>query len=797
MPNHLLKQYVNGLFGHDSFMKVISTHLVFIGLLFSSLVSFSQPIPLFTENFNANTCTSQGTCYADSYVGLKGAWTVTPGTNGGFPNKWFVSPFEAGANPGQCGKRNVSSTNGTLHISSTVDQYNNFNPQVGGLFPCTTGDCGASYFTGLMDGSVITDQRVESPTIDCSNANCTVYLTFNYIENGDGTNDNMTVEYSPDNGATWMTIADPPNTDTCTTAAGEGIWKKYKVALPGPGNSGASPGSACQNPNVKIGFRWVNNDDGAGNDPAIAIDSVLVYTTLAPEPPNMLVTPAISQCVPATFNCSLSVVDTNFFYIWDGWKTDITFDTTFTQPTPPLGFIITVTFGNYIGCGPTNFGNYVYASQCTVPVVSFSPGDTTICASKCINFTNKSLASGTPTYTWTFQGGNPASYTGVTPPQVCFDTPSPTGQPYQVTLTVKDGNGNTASSTHNITVNLCNGPVADFSVSKPNPICAGSSLTFTSSSLNAKKWDWSFQGGNPSTFNDSMPPAIAFADTGNFIVSLTVSDVNGNYPNTKTYTVRVDSCKKPKVNFTASNTNPCAGDCIQFTDASTGNPTTWAWSFPNATPTSSSQQSPGFVCYSASGKYDVKLKVANPNGEDSLTISNYINVFDLPTAGINIDSISIIGGTTVDLSATGGKTYSWYPNLYISSDTGSTVTVFPPDSTVYTVTVKDENGCTAQRNVIVRVLPEKEIFVPTLFTPNNDRVNDYFKPYMIGNVIQYQFTVFDRWGTEIFFTDDPNRAWTGMFNGKDCPVGVYVWFYKVKFYDGKEFTAKGDVSLMR
>ncbi|NCP45374.1 MAG: T9SS type B sorting domain-containing protein, partial [Flavobacteriales bacterium] len=70
---------------------------------------------------------------------------------------------------------------------------------------------------------------------------------------------------------------------------------------------------------------------------------------------------------------------------------------------------------------------------------------------------------------------------------------------------------------------------------------------------------------------------------------------------------------------------PCIGSCITFNDLSAGTPTSWAWSFINGTPTSSTNQNPT-ICYDSIGTFDVQLIVSNSFGTDTLLISNYITV---------------------------------------------------------------------------------------------------------------------------------------------------------------------------
>ena len=81
--------------------------------------------------------------------------------------------------------------------------------------------------------------------------------------------------------------------------------------------------------------------------------------------------------------------------------------------------------------------------------------------------------------------------------------------------------------------------------------------------------------------------------------------------------------------FTASQTEVCEGDMVNFTDYSSGNITSWNWSFPGGTPASSTIQNPS-VNYNLAGTYDVILTVSNGSDTQTLTQEDYISVSSLP-----------------------------------------------------------------------------------------------------------------------------------------------------------------------
>ena len=220
-------------------------------LLLHASVIKSQTV-FWTEAFN-NGCASG--CLPGSYTGPNGQWSLLlTGTNGTTPNKWYISCAENGNAIGSCGD-SCSTQDATLHIGSDPNAFLS-------QFICPTGDCGAAYDAGISDGAIMSHQRATSPTINCS-GKYDIFIAFKYLGTGDSGNDYATIDYF--DGTTWTTLEDIIESDN-SACSPQGTWTAYPAV--------SLPGSADNNPNVKIGFNWINDDDMYGVDPSIAIDSV-------------------------------------------------------------------------------------------------------------------------------------------------------------------------------------------------------------------------------------------------------------------------------------------------------------------------------------------------------------------------------------------------------------------------------------------------------------------------------------------------------------------------------------------
>ncbi|MEI7802642.1 MAG: hypothetical protein WCI97_08365, partial [Bacteroidota bacterium] len=231
---------------------------LFLAVLFCISFSFANAQTTFwTETFT-NGCTSLCT----SFIGVNGAWTITStGTNGAKANTWFFSCAENGNAAGQCGS-GCSGSDASMHVGST--------PNSGLCFlVCPTGDCGAAY---ADCSGTTTNKRSESPIINCSGKS-NITISFNYIERGQGANDNATLWYY--DGTIWSQLIDLAKTSTSAGCGSQGYWTNFSQLL---------PASANNNSNVKIGFNWTNNTDGNAADPSFAVDDITLSAPIGTAP---------------------------------------------------------------------------------------------------------------------------------------------------------------------------------------------------------------------------------------------------------------------------------------------------------------------------------------------------------------------------------------------------------------------------------------------------------------------------------------------------------------------------------
>lgn len=125
--------------------------------------------------------------------------------------------------------------------------------------------------------------------------------------------------------------------------------------------------------------------------------------------------------------------------------------------------------------------------------------------------------------------------------------------------------------------------------------------------------------------------------------------------------------------------------------------------------------------------------------------------------------------------------------------------VFYSSQTV-TVTARNQFGCSTTGDLSIECT-DWPYYVPNIFTPDADGINDVFKPIFSNSPLYYELNIFDRWGEVIFSTTDPEKYWTGNNdqNGEHyVPNGVYVW--QVEYQSNSTSQRKverGHVSIVR
>lgn len=181
---------------------------------------------------------------------------------------------------------------------------------------------------------------------------------------------------------------------------------------------------------------------------------------------------------------------------------------------------------------------------------------------------------------------------------------------------------------------------------------------------------------------------------------------------------------------------------------------------------------------------------------DTAKVSVIVNPDAILDAG---DTHTIYPGESAQLYASGNCSFfQWSPPFGLSDTKVQNPLASPSVSTRYFVLASTETGCSAIDSVDVLVSPESLLELPNAFSPGpGTSINDELKIIVRGIVKLNSFKLFNRWGEEVFSTDDINKGWSGQFKGKPQPMGVYVYVIDAVSQSGKRFYKQGNITLIR
>ena len=145
----------------------------------------------------------------------------------------------------------------------------------------------------------------------------------------------------------------------------------------------------------------------------------------------------------------------------------------------------------------------------------------------------------------------------------------------------------------------------------------------------------------------------------------------------------------------------------------------------------------------------------------------------------------------IDATAPGATHYMWSDNLRVPTREINTPGNF---------LLRAYNDCSEDLKSFTVRFEECpcDVFIPSAFTPNNDGLNDNFKPITKCAAKNYQFKIFNRYGNMIFTATELNRGWNGKYKNSDQASGVYAWMLQYSNPNNNQLVTKqGTVTLIR
>lgn len=166
----------------------------------------------------------------------------------------------------------------------------------------------------------------------------------------------------------------------------------------------------------------------------------------------------------------------------------------------------------------------------------------------------------------------------------------------------------------------------------------------------------------------------------------------------------------------------------------------------------------------------------------------------------NPDTVELGDASQLDAFSSVLNVYNWDSDTTLSSLTIANPVATPMETATYTVRI-DDGFCPNKAEVTVYVkLPEcieGKLFVPNAFTPNGDGNNEVFYVRSSAPIDNFYFTVYDRWGQQVFETRDQNIGWDGTFEGKPLSPSAFAWYCSGNCEGGEAFFLKGNISILK
>ncbi len=148
--------------------------------------------------------------------------------------------------------------------------------------------------------------------------------------------------------------------------------------------------------------------------------------------------------------------------------------------------------------------------------------------------------------------------------------------------------------------------------------------------------------------------------------------------------------------------------------------------------------------------------------------------------------------------------YTWRSQDTVVCEDCPQLTLLPLTDAFYVLTATSARGCTASDTIRLTVDRNRNVYVPTAFSPNEDGHNDVLEVYPGRSVrAVVDFAVYNRWGGLVYAAEElatdlvSPAGWDGLVDGQRAPAGVYAWVARIVYLDGVEQVERGSVALIR
>lgn len=435
------------------------------------------------------------------------------------------------------------------------------------------------------------------------------------------------------------------------------------------------------------------------------------------------------------------------------------------------------------------------------PEPDFDILTTNKCAGSTIEFSNLTdtvFGSSPVEYLWDF-GDTTQTSTDENPVHI-YNKPNN----YEVTLVVTNEQG--CKDTIRKTINILPLPIVNFGAFGSGAgFCVNSSIAFADSSTTTSGSPSYYWTANGEYFGAQPTSYKIFSAPGIYTIRLQVTANGCQSFKEKTITVS----DMPAPDFSAETV--CAGSPTLFKNLTEGTIANVNYNFGDGK--TSSRANPTHT-YTTPGIYQVKMTVVNGAGciED---ITKQVEVLAKPVAKLTVSANQVTNSNpTINFSSKGSTGYDeiqWrfsdklHETIFNQVALSHTFPIEPIDTGTYYVWLKVINkatGCYDEIVDTIRIGQSLGIQIPNVFTPGlKDSINDEWKPKIVGLGTTYKVIIINRWGQEVYRSNDYNdKGWMGDFqsNGVVQEEGVYKYFLQVTDFSNENiFKYQGNITLLK
>jgi gliding motility-associated-like protein len=184
--------------------------------------------------------------------------------------------------------------------------------------------------------------------------------------------------------------------------------------------------------------------------------------------------------------------------------------------------------------------------------------------------------------------------------------------------------------------------------------------------------------------------------------------------------------------------------------------------------------------------------------QDSFTV--FLSSLDSTSVYAIANPVIIASGESSQLTASPpGYACTWEPSTSLSESNIPNPIATPVETTLYTLTVTDRS-CSYTDTITLKVFDiicaPPNIYVPNAFTPNRDNKNEKLFVRAV-NLQEMRFSIFNRWGEQVFTTTDQTVGWDGTFKGREVDPEVFVYYLDAICVGGETYFEKGNITVIR